>query len=101
MFDVLMQIAEERRKQDEKFGEQNHPMVIEGMEDTYAKFARIYKDSCDDATRRKRLTWRHIMEEEFWEAMAEKEYETRRQELVQLAAVVVAAIESEDRKHKK
>jgi hypothetical protein len=43
-------------------------------------------------------TWKHILREEFLEAMAEEDPEQLREELVQVAAVAVAWIEAIDRR---
>ncbi|HEX2312854.1 MAG TPA: NUDIX domain-containing protein [Thermomonospora sp.] len=44
------------------------------------------------------LTWRHVLAEEFWEALAECDPERLRTELVQTAAVAVQWVQSLDRR---
>lgn len=91
---VLLEIGEERVRQDVKWGEQNHPMGTSGVHEPTAESA---KADCKRAAERGEVTWRHIIEEEFWEAMAEEDPAKLRAELVQLAAVAVAMVESLDR----
>jgi hypothetical protein len=45
--------------------------------------------SCDRADREGRLTFAHILEEEFWEAMCEEDKGRLRAEVTQVAAVCV------------
>lgn len=91
---VLEEVAAERARQDSVHGEQNHPPGADPIYKTDETSARV---AFDVARYRGKLTWRHIAAEEFWEAFSELDRTKRRQELVQLAAVIVAAIESEDR----
>lgn len=67
---VFKNIAEERCRQEEKWGEQNHS------------------------------SWADITIEELSEAIDENNIDRRRQELVQLGAVIVAWIEKIDRELK-
>ena len=72
LFDILEEIKSERQKQDSKWGEQNH------------------------AT----LKWNAILGEEVGEvakSILEGDLKNYREELIQVAAVAVAAIESLDR----
>ena len=48
------------------------------------------------------LTWRHILAEEFWEVFAndDADPQSQRAELIQVAAVAVAAIEAIDRRER-
>jgi hypothetical protein len=93
---VLAEITAERARQDAKWGEQNHPDGTGGA--FFAERAIIARAACQDAAAKGRLTWRHILEEEFKEATAEPSPTALRAELVQVAAVAVAWIESIDRR---
>jgi DUF971 family protein len=95
--DVLALIASERERQDEKWGEQNHPNGT----GTFALRMKAHgaRIACDDAHARGEGTWQHILEEEFAEAMAEKYIDNLREELVHVAAVAVAWIEALERQN--
>ena len=95
--DIFAEIEAERARQDAKWGEQNHPstMTAVGVASAIRDGARR---ECNSAARSGRLTWQHIADEEFWEAIAEPAPAAQRTELVQLAAVVVAWIECIDRR---
>jgi NTP pyrophosphatase (non-canonical NTP hydrolase) len=75
MLIILSEIKEERKRQDKKWGEQNHHPLI----------------------------WNNILGEEYGEVCkatieaTENDYSKYRKELVEVAAVAVAAIESLDR----
>lgn len=96
---IFEEIQKERNKQDEKWGEQNHPFTF-----TTAGAAKMIADmarsACDEAFAEGRGNWKLILKEEVQEAFAEaaagnvKEF---REELIQTAAVVVAMIECLDR----
>lgn len=96
MWDVLREVEAERHRQHAKWGEQNHP---DGTGDERAQDrADAARYACDRATAEGRLTYRHIAEEEFAEALAETDPAKLRAELVQAAAVLVAWIEAIDRR---
>jgi hypothetical protein len=92
---VLAQIADERDRQDAKWGPQNHPDGTNLNNDGWREHARTL---CQTAAREGRVTWAHILQEEFVEALAEVDPEKLRAELVQVGAVVVAWIEAIDRR---
>ena len=103
MLAVLGDVAAERRRQDDKWGEQNHPDGTgadkrpEGS--LYFKFlADYFRAECDAAAADGTITWRHILLEEFFEAMAEDDPLKLREELVQTAAVAVRWCEAIDRR---
>jgi hypothetical protein len=97
---IFEEIAEERAKQDEKWGEQNHPpILISGTDakadrEDHVKDAEMFKTINDSRTSH---SWDTILLEEVHEAFAEEDPAKIREELVQVGAVVVAAIESLDR----
>lgn len=94
---VLQSIYKERKFQDVKWGEQNHPdgtgSIGNKMESDFRR-----KD-CDAAFNAGNGTWRQILLEEVYEALAESDPEKLREELVQTAAVCVAWIQAIDRRN--
>lgn len=101
---VLVEIESERTRQDAKWGQQNHPdgtgarVAIAGRlayAEDLARDARLY---CQAAAGRGTVTWRHIIREELYEALAENDPMKLRTELMQVAAVCVAWIEAIDRR---
>lgn len=96
IFDILADIREERREQDLKWGEQNHPWNL-GYPWATLKTAARTKTKVDDLARKHRLDFAGILAEEFYEAIEETDINRARAELIQVAAVAVAAIESIDR----
>ena len=92
---VLEQVRGERTRQHVKWGEQNHP---DGTGEQYASHASGARTECDREHRAGRGTWRHILLEEVWEAMAEADPAKLRTELVQVAAVATAWVEAIDRR---
>ncbi|WP_242614059.1 nucleoside triphosphate pyrophosphohydrolase [Actinomadura roseirufa] len=93
---VLADIADERAAQDQMWGVQEFP---DGSGPEFTEHAESAKEECGAAWSRGRLTWRHILTEEFFEALAESEPEKLRTELVQTAAVAVKWVQSLDRRH--
>lgn len=111
---IYEEIQKERTRQDEKWGEQNHPMLDQVLLNrasscTAQRMCEEYEIPSEP--RAKYLcnlnfnigtgTWFHILIEEFSEAVScLHDTEAMRKELVQTAAVVVAMIESLDRNGK-
>lgn len=91
---VLPEIADERERQDEKWGEQNHP---DGTGPGYRAAAFEARQRCDRAARLGLVTYKDILEEEVYEAFAETDVDELRAELIQVAAVAVAWIDKLDR----
>ncbi|GAA4978114.1 hypothetical protein GCM10023205_52510 [Yinghuangia aomiensis] len=93
---VLGAVHCERREQDAKFAEQNHP---DGTADADSIERAIRaRETCEQAARLGTLTWADILQEEVAEALAEDDPAALRAELVQVAAVAVAWIEAIDRR---
>ena len=102
---IFRRILDERHAQDKKWGEQNHPSVLvhprgEAPRTPAARCASHGLPSADTAKRvvetmatAKQLTWTDIAVEELAEAVEAPNDKVRLEELVQLAAVVVAWIE--------
>lgn len=93
--DVLAEIAAERRRQNAKWGEQNHP---DGTGDQYGPQASASRAVCEDQAARRESVWAAILLAEVWEALAESDPERLRAELVQVAAVSCAWISAIDRR---
>lgn len=91
---VLLEVLSERQRQDDRWGEQNHP---NGTDKSYGSLALAAKTECEAAHRIGVLTYADILKEEFWEAMSEEDPERLREELIQVAAVAVAWVEKLDR----
>jgi hypothetical protein len=93
---VLKEVAAERGRQQETWGEQNHP---DGTGTTSLRGAGgLSRERCDAAFAEGNGTWEHILTEEVYEAFAEQDPAALRAELVQVAAVAVAWIEAIDRR---
>jgi predicted house-cleaning noncanonical NTP pyrophosphatase (MazG superfamily)/8-oxo-dGTP pyrophosphatase MutT (NUDIX family) len=92
---VLADIAAERAAQDARWGVQEFP---DGTGTDYTDRAREAKDVCRTASSAGELTWRHVLTEEFLEALAESDPERLRAELVQTAAVAVQWVQALDRR---
>lgn len=94
---VLAAINDEREAQNAKWGEQNHP---DGTGPHYKAFADFQRELTDLADKTGVLTWKHILAEEFFEALAEEDEAKLRAELIQVAAVATAWVEAIDRRVK-
>jgi 8-oxo-dGTP pyrophosphatase MutT (NUDIX family) len=93
---VLSDVAAERIAQDARWGVQDLP---DGTGASGLAAADEAKRACREAAGDGTLTWRHILSEEFLEALAESEPGPLRTELVQTAAVAVKWIQTLDRRH--
>lgn len=94
--DVLKEVYLERLKQNEKWGEQNHPNGTGELK--FRVLAEIRRQDCDAAHKKGIGTWTDILREEVYEALAESNPIKLREELIQCAAVCVSWIEAIDRK---
>lgn len=93
---VLFDVSVEREQQDRKWGEQNHPDGTGGASNKF--ISERTRANTDRAFQKGEGTWRHILQEEVWEAFAESDPERLRGELIQVAAVAVAWVEAIDRR---
>ncbi len=91
---VLDEVHYERISQDDKWGQQDHPM---GTHTAYANRADELKKLNDHLAKTGGITWRDVLLEEVYEALAEIDPVKLRAELVQVAAVAVAIVENIDR----
>lgn len=102
-YPVLLEVQHERNRQDEIFGEQNHPIIADDefsaeSREYYADQAELWKLANTFRKAKGGLAWDGILLEEVCEALAETDPARVRAELIQVAAVAVAMIESLDRK---
>ena len=104
---IFEEIRKERQRQDDKFGEQNHPMlgVSCDMFSDYKKkqfpTTAALKNALERSRERRKTDmfgWFDILLEEVCEAFTETEPEKQRKEMIQVAAVAVAIIEYLDRR---
>lgn len=95
---VFEDIHKERARQDAKWGEQNHPIVSDADRVFSEGMAIKTRAICDEAAELGVCTWYDIAREEFFEAFAESDPAKQRKELIECAAVLVAAAECIDRK---
>ena len=88
-------VVTERGRQDEKWGVQRYPFRPTGEDwDNSFKVSMILaQDLCDHQAKEKKLTWWHILDEEFQEALSASRPEHRILEIIQFLAVGVAALE--------
>lgn len=98
MVRAILQVIDERARQDQKWGEQNHPDAPEDRASLGIAANIDARLETDEALERGRLTWAHIAIEELSGAIYAPTDSERRRELVQLAAVAIAWIECIDRR---
>lgn len=102
MIGIVVEIAEERTRQVDKFGVQKHPDGTGHAPISAAAFLAEARARCEKATGRGPsdeygvLTWEEILTEEYAEALCETDPDKLRAELVQVAAVCAAWIEDID-----
>jgi hypothetical protein len=103
---VIEEIKEERKRQDAKWGVQNHPCLDLGLlnrspermcEEYEIPTESRAKQLCDRSFLVGSGTFAHIAVEEMSEVVSAFDIHKRREELIQLAAVCVAWIEKIDR----
>lgn len=93
---VFRDIVEERAAQDARWGEQNHPDGTSS--EMWGPNAKLWRFRCDGAAKAGDVTWKHILLEEVYEALAESDPAKLREELIQVAAVAAAWVEAIDRR---
>jgi len=106
MENIFQEIKEERKRQDEKWGEQNHPCLDQSLinrspermcEEYEIPTEERAKQLCDRNFNTKSGTFAHIAIEEMSEVVSAFDIHKRREELIQLGAVCVAWVEKIDR----
>jgi hypothetical protein len=103
---VLAEIADERARQDAKWGEQNHPDGtfpdrVWAWTGPASYVAENVRKNCQELAAEGHVTWLDIALEEVAEAFETEDPAKLRAELVQVAAVAVAWIEAIDRRNAK
>ncbi len=93
--DFDLDIARERARQDEKFGEQNLPNGTGSP--AWQIQATEAKARCDFRMKQGLHTWRHVLTEEVYEVFAETDAAKIYAELIQVAAVCKAWIQCLER----
>ena len=105
-FKVLAEVYQERQRQEKKWGKQNHPILPTGLVDFPEMICQSYGIPSENAAKKAvelgvkhgNLTYYDIFIEEVSEAAAcGNNVKHLREELIQVAAVAVAMIESLDR----
>lgn len=91
---VLGHVADERARQHEKWGEQNHPDGTGAFKPEADRFRALTERMASIG----QLCWWHILLEEVYEALAEEDPLLLREELIQSAAVIAAWVEAIDRR---
>ncbi len=98
---ILFEIAAERSRQDKIWGEQNHVIIEEDKPYSFWQDnANSRREKCDKGFKEGKGSWRLILNEEVAEAYEQAalgDNAKLREELIQVAAVVVAMIECLDR----
>lgn len=108
---ILAEIEQERKRQDKKWGEQNHPSLdqvlltrkggcdgVRMCEEYEIPSEHRAKFLCENSFNNKEGTFAHIAVEEMSEAIAALDDAKVREELIQLAAVCVSWIGAIDRR---
>ena len=95
---IFTDINSERERQNDKWGIQSHPSVIHPTpEENHAEYKIPSEEESRNLNERAffegRGSWTHIVLEEFAEVVSCENDKDREEELIQLAAVIVAWIE--------
>ena len=117
VFEALMEVAQERSRQDARWGQQNHPdgtgkksvplnRIVHngpisgrsGSNHFAFGLSLMAKQATDRAAKEGMVSWADILLEEVFEAMAEDSPALLVQELTQVAAVAVAWVEALERR---
>lgn len=94
---IAGEIAAERRRQVARWGRQDHPSVGPAGTEPFAPVVARWRAVNDARMESGAHSWDAILLEEVFEALVEADPVRRRAELVQVAAVAAAEIESIDR----
>jgi hypothetical protein len=101
---VLGEVDTERTRQEMKWGQQDHPFA--NRRESYSvphlynhrSLSSLARDRCDQRFKEGSGTYADILLEEVYEAIDALDDHEARKELVQVAAVAVAAIQAIDRR---
>ncbi len=99
---VLEDVYDERIRQEERWGEQNHPPLAPesahwARRILYGAEAEEWKRENASRVQGDALAWDGILLEEVYEALAEEDPTRIREELIQVAAVAVCWVQAIDR----
>ena len=94
MREIFEEILAERKRQDKKWGERNHPML---KAITHTKCWNKLEKYRELNRTPEKLCWHTILLEEVYEAFAVGDAADQRKEMIQVAAVAVAIVEYLDR----
>lgn len=102
LLEIYSEVFTEEIRQLEKWGEQNHPCIGDIAPEWISEHFEIPTEQrakflCEEAFKNSRGTYAHIMIEEAVEAVFAPDIESRRAELIQLAAVCISWIKKIDR----
>lgn len=102
---VLAEVKEERERQHEKWGEQDHPDYCSDWRNSpeYARGENLIRANNWKLENARRvaegsISWDGILLEEIFEALSEEDPARLREELVQSSAVITAWVEAIDRR---
>lgn len=87
MLAIPLEVLDEIARQNKRWGEQNHPDGTGGSISEY--HSKVFRVRCDIAVKRGDVTWKHILQEEVYEALAESDPKLLKEELIQVAAVAI------------
>lgn len=104
--DVLEEVSQERGRQENKWGQQDHPdgtrddrrMLRDVTQPTWGTMSHAARIVTNTAAEDGSLEWLDVLFEEVAEAFAESDPARLRAELIQVAAVAVAWVEAIDRR---
>jgi hypothetical protein len=95
LFRIFLDIGGEHKRQDGKWGKQNHPMLcVPFTIDVMLNAQQVYKRLNET----KNYSWFQILMEEVYEAFSEIDLNKQREDMLQVAAVAVRIIECLDRR---
>lgn len=92
---IFDEVYREREAQLAQWGNKSLPLGFGGHANRVA--SDQLRKECDEADKHGELTHRHILLEEFYEALAESDPAKARDELIQVGACVIKAIQQIDR----
>jgi len=99
---VLLEVMDERRAQEAKWGQQNHPdgtgPLLVWADKAASVAVSSFRNRCEYRFKMGNGTWSDIALEEIAEALAEEDPALLRAELIQVAAVAVGWVEAIDRR---
>ena len=92
---IFEEIREECKRRDEKWGEQNYPMLDKRVP---VEVIKEGANICRTINESEKKSWFSVLREEFYKTFAETEPKKQREKMIRVAAVAVAIIECLDRR---